>query len=118
MIDKELQSEILESITKFGKSEEKTIMINTNISDILNFSSGSPRLQSTAARKARLILSKPQSLQVLNNFQIRCILCHKVISYPCWYYNIRYAINHFHYFVCFDSDSSTKPSTRCYRRDV
>lgn len=113
MIDSETKKEILDLISSRGSTDDKAIQINTNINDILNFSSGSARIQSTVRRKAKLILSQPSRLAILNPFQIRCALCHKVISYPCWYYDVRYAVNHFHYFICFDSNSIDKPSTRC-----
>ncbi len=118
MIDKNTQDEILESIAKYGKTEEKEIKINTNLNHILSFSSGAARLQTSCIRRARLILSQVEAMRDLSNLQIRCALCHKVISYPAWYYTIRYAVNHFHYFICFDKDSPSKPSVKCYRRDV
>lgn len=117
MLDKELQKEILDSIGKSGHSEETELKVNTNINHVLNFSSGAARIQTTVVRKAKLILSQPQALQALSNLQIRCALCKRVISYPCWYHSIRYAVNHFHYFICFDKDSPNKPSTKCYRRE-
>ena len=118
MIDKELEKSILESISSSGHSELPELKLNTNIHDILSFSSGSARIQSTVLRKAKLIISRPSGLDILSHLQIRCVLCKRVISYPCWYYNIKYAVNHFHYFICFDSESVSKPSTRCYRKDV
>jgi hypothetical protein len=117
MIDTELQKQILESITKFGKAEERTIKVNTNLSDILSFSSGSVRIQPSCIRKSKLILSQPEELSNLSNLLVRCILCKRVISYPCWYYNIKYAVNHFHYFICFDSASVKSPTAKCYRKD-
>ena len=117
MLDNDLQQLILDSIAKSGHSEPVELKVNTNINDVLSFSSGAARLQSTLLRKAKLILSKPNELNELSSFQIRCALCKRVISYPCWYYSIHYAVNHFHYFVCFDSSSPSKPSVKCYRRD-
>lgn len=117
MFDSETQKEILDSITNSGSIEHNEIKVNTNISDVLSFSSGSARLQSSAIRKARLILGKPHELVSLDNKQIKCVLCKRVISYPCWYYNIRYAVNHFHYFICFDKDSASKPTAKCYKKD-
>jgi hypothetical protein len=113
MIDKD---DILDSISRFGKTEEEAIKLNTNINHVLSFSSGAARIQTTCIRKAKLVLSQPLELAILNPFQVRCVLCKKVISYPCWYYDIKYTVNHFHYFLCFDADSPSKPSTKCYRR--
>jgi len=116
MLSEEDKKQILDSIEKFGKAEEPEILINRNIRDILNFSSGSPRIQPTAAKRATLIMSQPSELALLHNLQIRCVLCHQVISYPAWYYVIRYVVNQFYYFICFDSLSPDKPTTKCYRR--
>jgi hypothetical protein len=117
MIDTELKDSMLKSIMTSGQTEEISIQVNTNISDILNLSSGSARLQSSVVRKAKLILSKPLNLHSLSSLQIRCCLCHKIINYPCWYYEVKYAVNHFHYFICFQpSADNTKPNTFCMRR--
>lgn len=116
-MDNELQKQILESINKSGKSETPELKINTNIDHVLSFSSGSARLQTTLLRKVVLILSKPLGLRELSSQQIRCCLCHRVISYPAWYYEVKYAVNNFHYFVCFDFDSPTKPNTKCYKKE-
>jgi hypothetical protein len=112
-----LQREILPNITSSG-TVTKTInhIIGGNLSQILDFGSGSVRLQRNVIKKFNLEIGQPTGLKHLNPFQIRCSLCRSVISYPAWYYSIKYAVNHFHYFVCFDSASSSKPSTKCYRR--
>jgi hypothetical protein len=115
-LDKDLQQEILSSIALAGKTEEPEIKLNPNLSQVLDTASGSPRIQSTFGRRAKLILSQPQTLRNLSSLQIRCALCKRVISYPAWYYEVRYAVNHFHYFVCFDKDSPNKPTAKCYRR--
>lgn len=117
----ELAKEMLRSIASSGSVTKVVHHIIANssrgLSNVLNLSSGSPRLQTNVINKFKFILSQPAELSVLNPFEIRCALCHKVISYPCWYYSIKYAVNHFHYFVCFDSDSKLKPNTKCYRRE-
>jgi hypothetical protein len=116
VINSDLQKELLDLISKSGKTEDLAIKVNVNIHDILTFSSGAARLHSTVIRKAVLILSQPLTLQSLSSLQIRCILCKRVISYPCWYYEVKYAVNHFHYFICFQpSADSTKPSMKCYK---
>jgi len=115
---------ILKSITLEGASlsENKTrhLILGSrhNLNHIAGISSGSLKIYPSISNKFKLILSQPQSLSVLSPFEIRCVFCKRVISYPCWYYSIKYAVNHFHYFVCFDSESPNKPSTRCYRRDI
>jgi hypothetical protein len=116
MIDSQQKQEILDSISSHGGAESKPILLNTNLEHILSRSSGSPRIQSTVLRKSNLILSKPESLHSLSALQIRCCLCKRVISYPCWYYEVKYAVNHFHYFICFSSESKEKPLTKCYRK--
>lgn len=118
MLDDETKKEMLNNIVFSGNTTEirNKPIIGGNISHILNLSSGSPRIQTNVIKRFEMILSQPQSLSILNPFEIRCCLCKKVVSYPCWYYSVKYAVNHFHYFVCFDTDSIDKPSTKCYRR--
>lgn len=116
---KELAEEILRNIA-LGGSAEAIIkpIIGGNLNHVLSLSSGSARLQTNVINRFRLLLAQPSNLSVLNPFEIRCCLCKRVVSYPAWYYEVRYAVNHFHYFVCFDSASPSKPSTKCYRREV
>ncbi len=124
-MNEELAKEMLRSIALGGNAESriKTIIVtgkDDNLNHILNLSSGAARLQTNVISRFKLILSQPQSLSILNPFEIRCALCKSVISYPCWYYEVKYAVNHFHYFVCFrptDGDKS-KPNISCYRRDI
>jgi hypothetical protein len=111
------KQQILDSISKTGSVESNNI-INGNIDHIISRSSGLPRIQTNALRHFSLILSQPQPLRMLSALAIRCALCKRVISYPCWYYSIKYTVNFFHYFICFDKDSANKPSTSCYRKDV
>ena len=116
-VNNDLANEMLRSIALAGEASSKIKpIIGGNIGHILNFSSGSPRLHTNIISRFALILSQPTNLSFLNPFEIRCALCKRVISYPCWYYEVKYAVNHFHYFVCFDKDSVSKPSTKCYRR--
>lgn len=114
-----LRREVLPNIINSG-SVIKTVehFINKDINKILDLGSGAARIQRTALKYTKLILSQPEALSNYNPFEIRCCLCRKVISYPAWYYSIKYAVNHFHYFVCFDNSSSSKPTTRCYRREL
>ena len=91
-------------------------IIGGNIRHVLSLSSGAPRLQTNVVKKFALILSQPSSISILNPFEIRCCLCNSVIHYPAWYYCIKYAVNHFHYFICWDDKHPNEPSTACYRR--
>ncbi len=116
--------EILRNITLTGHVSEEFSGVKhiischgENINHILNLTSGKARIQSNIVKRFNLLLTQPNALHGLNPFEIRCCLCRKVIAYPAWYYSIRYAVSHFHYFVCFDSSSPTKPSTKCYRRE-
>jgi hypothetical protein len=102
---------------EFIKSKHIILGSRSNLNHIAGVGSGSLKIYPSISRKFSLILSQPLVLQSLNPFEIRCVLCKRVISYPAWYYSIRYAVNHFHYFVCFDSSNPDKPSTKCYRRD-
>jgi hypothetical protein len=118
-MNEDLKNEMLKSISYGGKSEiDNSIIIGSpsNISQVVDLGSGSPRFHRSVISKFRLILSQPVGLHSFSNLEIRCTLCRRVISYPCWYLSIRYAINHFHYFVCFNSDSPNKPNTRCFKR--
>jgi len=117
MLDTELTKQILDNIKSQGATTNN-IRININLADVVSYSSGSPRIQKTFSRKAVLIVSRPKNLETINQLEIRCALCKKPISYPAWYYHIKYAVNELHYFLCFDSESSNKPSAKCYRKDV
>ena len=113
----ELATEILRNIA-LGGTATKTVepIIGGNLNKVLNLSSGSPRIQTNVANKFNLIIEQPKEISILNPFEVRCCLCRSVIRYPAWYYSIKYAVNHFHYFICFDASSPDKPSTKCYRR--
>lgn len=125
MIDNILKDEMLKSIALSGaadaeKAKDNHLILNSrnNLNHIAGVSSGQLRIYPSMVNRFKLTLSQPSSLAILNPFEIRCVLCKGVISYPCWYYNIKYAINHFHFFICFDSGSPNKPTTSCYRRDI
>lgn len=121
MIDK---NEVLRSIELGGASSEENKTVNVvlgsrnNLNHIAGRSSGTLKIYPSISRKFSLILSIPSALKTLTPFEIRCVMCKNVISYPCWYYSVRYNINHFHYFVCFDSGSPSLVNTKCYRRDI
>lgn len=121
-IDREVMEAILKDIQSTGVASEENrtlsviIASRSHLQHVLNNSSGSPRIRN--ASKFKLILSQPQSLLAFNPFEIRCCLCTRVISYPCWYHSVRYAVNQFHYFVCFDKNSTNEPTTKCYRKSI
>ena len=115
--EEDFKNRILTSITETGTATKEINIIVGNKSQILDFGSGNHRIQRGLIKKFSLILSQPENLYTLSNLQVRCCLCHSVISYPSWYYCRKYAVNHFHYFICFDSSSPLQPSTKCYRRD-
>lgn len=123
MIDEKEKNEILKSISTEGASleENKTIHLilgsRNNLNHIAGTGSGMLRIYPSISKKFKLIISQIEMLKNLSSFEIRCVLCKKVINYPCWYYSVKYAVNHFHYFICFDAESPSKPSTRCYRRE-
>src|SRR5665213_858043 len=118
MIDEQMKTELLSSINKsiIEQSRRNIIIASAaNMNQITSISSGSLKINPAAVKRFRLILEQPLS-QAFSPFEIRCCLCHRVISYPCWHYEVKYAVNHFHYFICFDKNSTDKPSTKCYRK--
>lgn len=119
-ITEDWKNDILTNILT-GGTAIKTVnhIIGGNLSHVLNLNSGSARLHTNVIKRFALIINQPQKLSHLNQYQIRCCLCNQVIfQYPCWYYEVKYAVNHFHYFLCFDSSSADKPSTKCYRKSI
>lgn len=119
VMNESIYNEILKSIALVGAADQ--CEANTRIiigspetsNHIISRSSGMPRIQTSVTKKFKLVLSQP--LAGLSSFEIRCALCRKVISYPCWYYKVKYAVNHFHYFLCFDVSSPSKPTCKCRR---
>jgi hypothetical protein len=110
------KKEVLDSILLTGTATaDARVIVSVDASQILDFSAGRPRIRRSLLKHFKLILSPPIS------DKIQCCLCHSQINdtnYPIWYYSVRFVKNQFHYFVCFDSQSPSKPSCRCYRRDV
>jgi hypothetical protein len=114
------KKEILKSIAHSGNtSSGKSIIIGSNVhlNNITDSSNGAVRLSRSVIKKFSLILSQPVSLSGFDKQEIRCALCERIIRYPCWYYEVKYAVNHFHYFICFSATRSDKPTTQCYRRE-
>jgi len=123
-MDKELQDAILRSIQTEGASSEenKTISViiasRTSAGQVLTQSSGLPRIKPQLVSQFNLILSQPETIKALSPLSIRCVLCRRVISYPAWYYQIRFAVKWFHYFICFDSNSPNTVTAKCYKRHI
>lgn len=114
---------ILDSISKTGSASAESAKINPIVNvnrdalnHIINFSSGLPKIRPSIASKFELELSKPVELNGFHQFEIRCCLCREVIRFPAWHYVQRFAINHFHYFVCLDKSSPLQVTAKCYRR--
>lgn len=122
MISDETAKEMLKAISLQGSVEEDNAEVHlvlgsrNNLNTVMNFTSGLPKIRPDIVKKFKLILSTPALLSSLSPFEIRCCMCKRVIRFPCWYYSIRYVVNHFHYFVCFDPNSSDKVSAKCYKR--
>lgn len=120
-LDDKLQGDILSNISLMGSAEQSEAVVipfaaELNPGHILDITNGTPKIKASLVKKFKLILSRPIQLTELHNTQVRCTLCKRVIGYPCWYHSVKYAVNVFHFFVCFDSTSSTKPSVKCYRK--
>lgn len=113
-MDDKLAAKLLRSISLDGNTQDDTnTIISHNPMHIINHANGYPRINNP--EKFSLILSLPETLSSLNPFEIRCCMCRKVISYPAWYYSVKYAVNNFHFFVCFDSSSPEKVTCACLR---
>lgn len=111
---KDWRKEILDSIAYTGvaSGSVKLSLINS-VEQILDFSPGTPRIKRSIADKFTMITSQPLGVSE----SARCSLCGKRIIFPlpCWYHVIKYKVNHLAVFVCFDSSSPSKPTTRCYK---
>jgi hypothetical protein len=121
-MDDNIKSDILKSIELLGVSDSRNAPIKIVIgsrghsSQILDFANGLPKVRAGIAKQFDLILSVPSSIKALSPFEVRCSLCERVISYPAWYHKVKYVTNVIHYFICFDSSDSSKPTARCYRK--
>lgn len=122
-MDENTRNEILQSISLTGAADNTTVNVHVGIgtktqaeSLLIARNGGLAKFKDYQAKGFSLILSQPLTLAILNNLNIRCCLCGKVITYPAWYKVMRYVVNQFHFFVCFDPDSPSKPTARCYRR--
>lgn len=121
-LDEELRNEILRAIELQGAVHEENALIHVilgsrnNLNHIMNMHAGLPKLRNDVINRFQLILSTPTELKPLSQFEVRCVLCRRVISYPAWYYVLRYVVNQLHYFICFDAASPDKPSVKCFKR--
>ena len=118
------KKEILDSANQdILEIARKHIIIGSqsHLANIAGKTSGSLKFYPAASKAFNLILSKPSELAAFEWHEIRCCVCGSIIrQYPVWHLFIKYAVKHFHYFVCFQAtpdNPETKPSTRCYRRD-
>ena len=118
-MDKDLQDAILQSIALEGNASDDnktfTVIIasRSHNKTLLSLNSGTPRFKSHLIHNFNLITEKPLWLSGIHTLAIRCCLCGKVINYPAWYYQVRYAVNWFHYFVCCNDKTL---NAKCYRR--
>ena len=118
-MDDNLKNELLKSIELSGSvntdDRRVNIIINGELHNILDKSSGKTRIRPFKVGLFNLILSQPLSLSRLSPFEIRCLNCGKVINYPAWYYELRFDRNILVYFVCFSETSSDRVSLNCRR---
>jgi len=121
-MDEELKESLLRNISLTGAADNTIAKVNPIIANrdnakvILSLSSGLPKISHHYVKRFKLILTQPVSLRALNAFEIRCCLCGNVISYPAWYYKIEYAVNHFHYFICWNDTVTNVVTARCRKR--
>lgn len=110
-----LKDDILKSIELSGSvsEESKTIkpQINKNLDRVIDKSSGKKRLRPAIVNKFNILLTSSASLSAMNPFEIRCLNCNRIISYPCWHWASEYAVNIFHYFLCYNGKD--KPGLDC-----
>lgn len=118
-LPQDLTKDLLRSIEINGVSDESEASqkhrINSHFANIIDGSSGRIRLRPSVINKFKLIHWQPNELKALSSVEIRCLYCRRVISYPAWYLRVKYAVNVFHYFVCFSSASESKPKLNCKR---
>lgn len=118
MLDEQTKADLLASVNESIIRKAKAgIIIGSpkTIGQVAGITSGQLRIFPSLVKKFRLIIISPLS-KAFAYHEIRCCVCEKIISYPCWYYEVKYAVNHFHYFICFDASQSDRPTTRCYRK--
>src|SRR5216684_7914435 len=100
------RTDILNSIILTGSATHEVSISTAKRSQVVDFNASLTRIKRSLIDKFSLILSKPDFIS--SDLPIRCCLCSKAISFnssPAWYYLIKYNINQFAAFICFDSDS-------------
>lgn len=89
------------------------IKVNENLDLILDRSSGKTRIRNARARMFNLTLSQPEIIAHLSPFEVRCLWCKSVISYPCWSATVKFDRNTFLFFVCFSEVSPSDVKLTC-----
>ena len=109
MLDPE---ELLKQIEGSGTIEDsnslpgnlkKVIKLNENLGQVLDTSSGKTRIRPAKVGLFNVILSQPAELEDIHSFEIRCLNCSKVLTYPGYLAKIGYDRNVFYYFLCFNN---------------
>ena len=118
-MDESLKKSLLQSIELSGsvsvENSSASITVNGELSNVLDKSSGKPRIRPAKVSQFHLILSQPVSLLALSPFEIRCLHCKRVISYPSWWLQVKFDRNILVYFVCFSETSPNRVSLDCKR---
>lgn len=116
-MDENLKNSLLRSIELEGSVDNENssikITVNGGLSNVVDKSSGKARIRLARVNQFNLILSQPRGLLSLSPFEIRCLNCKKVISYPAWHLELKFDRNIFEYFVCFSETSSSKVALNC-----
>lgn len=114
-MDDKLAKDMLKAIALGGAVESEDVhnIIASNPYHIIDSTSGKTRIRQP--KLFDLIIAQPASISALSSLEIRCCICKRVITYPAWYHFIHYAINHFHFFVCFNSNSPAQPNIECMK---
>lgn len=119
-MDDKLAALLLQQIEMSGGVDNTTspirVLINEQLSNVLDFSSGKKRIRPLRAEQFQMILSAPLGLKGLSPFEIRCLHCKQVISYPAWHFELKFDKNIFEYFVCFSQASPLKVALNCKGR--
>lgn len=116
-MDENLKKALLQSIEAEGSAEVEftpvRVIVNGQLSNILDRSSGKARIRAHRVNQFHLILSQPKGLLNLSPLEIRCLNCHRVISYPAWHLELKFDRNTFEYFLCFSETSVVRASLNC-----
>lgn len=113
-ITEELRQRLLKSIELSGSTIDDVAskqLINVNPDNVIDLSSGRPRIKPLLVGRFVFVSSQPTELAELSNLTIRCLNCGKVISYPAWWLKLEYSVSSFHYFICFNG--TALPNLKC-----